>query len=200
MSKAGTCVLIGAASLALYACAKKEAPTINASMTGIMEPKAEKVWEIVSGAYNDVGDGLVASKISDHQWKEVADATAAMKERAQYLATAPHVVVAKANEPILGSQAVGQKGDIGKDWEAVGAATIQARIDANPDGFRKKAQALVDAADAMNRAAQTRDAALLYKVSSELDEVCDSCHEPFWGTDEPPPFTAKSLAKATGAR
>ncbi len=83
--------------------------------------------------------------------------------------------------------AVGSRSTYGSAWEAVDAKTVQARIDARPDLFRQKARKLVEDADAMNRASQTRDAVLLYRISSGLDETCDSCHEPFWGTDEPPP-------------
>ena len=187
MSKASAGVMAVAAALALYGCARKdETPTINASMTGIMEPQAEKIWNLSSKAYNDVGDGLDASKLTDADWKELGEAGRQLKERAQILATAPHIVVANANEPILGSQAVGTKGKLGVAWDAVSAETIQGRIDAKPDLFKQKAQALVDAGDAIYRAAQTKDLSLLYKVSSGMDEVCDSCHEPFWGTDEPP--------------
>jgi len=189
--KAG--LLIAAGSLALYGCThKEETPTINASMRGVMEPGAEKIWAIASKAYNDVGDGLVASKISDADWKAIADASGAMKARAELLANADHVVVAAANEPILGSQAAGTKGPVGAAWDAVDAKVVQARVDAKPDLFKQKMRDLVDAADAMHRASQTKDVALLYKVSSGLDETCDSCHEPFWGTDEPPAVRLKN--------
>ncbi len=61
---------------------------------------------------------------------------------------------------------------------------------------------LLDAANGMNKAAVTKDAVLLHKVASGLDDVCDGCHEPFWGTDEPPPFPRRSnkrrLAKESG--
>jgi len=188
MSKAKAGLLLAAAAVALGGCSRKDdTPTINASMTQIMEPNAEKIWDIVSTAYNEIGDGLVADKISDADWKKIGEASRALKERAEIIATAKYIRVADANEPILGSQAVGVKGKIGTDWDAVDAKTVQARIDARPDLFKQKARVLVDAADAIGRAAQTRDVALLYKVSSGMDEVCDGCHEPFWGTDEPPP-------------
>ena len=187
MLKASAGLMVAAAALALCGCTKKkEAPTINASMTDVMEPNAEKIWDTVSKAYNEIGDGLVADKLNDQDWKTIADASRALKERAQFLDKTDHIVVANANEPILGSQAVGIKGQIGPAWDAVNARTVQSRIDARPDLFKEKARVLVDAADAINRASQTKDVALLYKVSSDLDEVCDGCHEPFWGTDEPP--------------
>jgi cytochrome c556 len=194
MLKASTAIMIAATALTLYGCTHKdETPTINATMKGVMEPDAEKIWDIASNAYNDVGDGLVASKISDQDWKTIADSSRRMKENAEILATAQHIVVANANEPILGSQAVGTKSNDGAAWDAVGAATVQKRVDARPDLFKQKARKLFEDADAMYRASQTKDAALLYRISSGLDETCDSCHEPFWGTDEPPPVRAGSL-------
>jgi len=189
MLKARPCLLAIAAALLLSGCGKKEpTPTINASMTGVMEPAAQAIWDIVSNAYNDRGDALVASRITDADWKTLDRESARMKARAAVLAKADHITVAAANEPVLGSQAVGVKGNVGAAWDAVDAPQIQARIDDRHDLFRDKADDLVRAADAINRAALTKDAILLYKATSGLDEVCDGCHEPFWGTDEPPPF------------
>lgn len=179
------------ALLVLAGCGEKTKaplPTINDSMTKIMEPMAEDIWDTVSKAYNDRGDALDGTKLSEADWKRIADSSAKLKERAELIANAEHLVVAASNEPILGSQAVGTKGNIGADWDAVSAGTIQKRIDAKPELFSQKAKILVDSADQMNRAALTKDTVLLYKVASNLDEVCDGCHEPFWGTDEPPPF------------
>jgi len=175
--------------LALAGCSTKPKDefTVNASMAEIMEPMAEKIWAYASQAYNDVGDGLVAEKLSDADWKGLGEAGRRLKERAQYFAEAEKVVVAHAGQPIMGSQGVGGKKP-GNDWDPVDAATVQARIDKQPDLFRQKAQVLVGAADAVVRASMTKDAALFYKVSSEMDEVCDGCHEVFWGTDEPPAF------------
>lgn len=189
MVKARTGALIAIAMLTLSACGKQEkTPTINASMTGVMEPAAQVIWDLVSKAYNDKGDGLDATKLSDADWKGLDEASEKLQARAQIIATARHITVAAANEPILGSQAVGVKGQVGPAWDAVSARQVQARIDAKPALFAQKAHDLASAAEAINRASGARDVALLYKVSSNLDEVCDSCHEPFWGTDEPPPY------------
>ncbi|MGI4878409.1 MAG: cytochrome c [Janthinobacterium lividum] len=187
MSKTSFGVIVVSIVLALAGCAKKdEAPTLHASMKGVMEPNAETIWDLVSASYNIVGDGLVTDKLSDADWKTIADSSSLLKERADQIALAPHIVVSDAKEGILGSQDVGKPGKIGIAWDAVDAKTVQGRIDAQPELFKEKARGLANAAAAINHAAQMKDAALLYKATSGLDEVCDSCHEPFWGTDEPP--------------
>jgi hypothetical protein len=199
MLKGSAAAITAATVLLLCGCGQQAAqnqaaekpaiPTINNTMRQVMEPRAETIWNLVSNAYNDIGDGLVGSKLSDADWSKIGESAREMKERAQILVdNADHLTVAAANEPILGSQAVGIKGNIGKTWDAASVDQIHAKIAADPKLFAQKAKVLLDSADAMARAAGTHDVALLYKESSNLDEVCDGCHEPFWGTDEPPAF------------
>jgi hypothetical protein len=191
-------IILVAAALTLGACQKKAevaaaAPhTINDSMAQVMEPNAEAIWDTMSKAYNDKGDALDAAKLSEEDWKKIAASSTLMKDRAQELIDHVKDIKVTANGvPIMGEQAVGNVGPAGKDWDAVNAGTIQGRIAAKPDLFVEKARILRDAADKLNRAATTKDVALLYTVGSEMDEVCDGCHEPFWGTDQPPPFPKK---------
>jgi hypothetical protein len=186
-------VVLAAALLILASCQKKAeekvAHTINDTMAQVMEPNAEAMWDTMSKAYNDKGDALDPSKLTEDDWKKIGDASAKMTERAQELVdNVKNIEVADDHVPIMGSQAVGQKGPAGADWDAVDAKTIHGRIAAKPDLFKQKAQILLDAVTKLNRAAQTKDVAVLYAVGSEMDEVCDGCHKPFWGTDEPPPF------------
>jgi hypothetical protein len=185
-----TGVVLATLLLTLGGCQKAEekaAHTINDSMTKVMEPSAEAIWDTMSKAYNDKGDALDPSKLTEADWKTIADASAKMKARAEEIANAKSHVVAGENEPILGSQAVGTPSPPGPEWQAVDAAHVQKLVDAKPDLFKQKALALVDSMAKINRAAGSKDVAVLYSVGSELDEVCDSCHEPFWGTDVPPP-------------
>ncbi len=184
-----TGIALAAVLLVLSGCQKKAdaAHTIHDSMAEVMEPSAEAIWDTMSKGYNDKGDALDPAKFSEGDWKAMVEASAKMLARAQELANSERHVVAAAGVQIMGAQAAGQVGPSGADWDAVDAKTVQARVDANPPLFKEKALALVDAASKINRAATSKDTALLYHVASELDEVCDSCHEPFWGTDVPPP-------------
>lgn len=172
--------------LLLAACAPKPVPTINESMTKVMQPKAQVIWDITSGAFNEKGDGLVADKISQDQWNQLAEAGQQIRDRAELLGNARRVTVATPGEAIMGGYAshAGAKGT----WDAASIQQVQAAIDANPVLFKKRMKILEDAGDTVVKASGAKNAAMLYGVSANLDEVCDGCHQPFWGTDEPPPF------------
>jgi hypothetical protein len=167
-------------------------PTINASMTKVMSVEAQTVWDISSKAFNTRGDGLVGSKVSAKDWVMIAGAGRRLNERASLLANARHITVAGPGETILGADAAGQRGAIGHAWDAANAGQIQARIDANRVLFAKRARVLAQAGNDLVKASRTRDIKTLYRVSSGMDEVCDGCHKPFWGTDESPPFPKRS--------
>lgn len=200
MTRIGPGATAAMALLLLAGCNRQAtAPTINTSMTEVMEPTAQTIWDIMSSAYNARGDGLDPARLSDADWQALDKASRALKARADGLALADHLVVVADNQPILGSQAVGIKGDRGTAWDAVSARQIQSRIDAQPALFAQKARALADAAAQITQAADARNAARFYAVASGLDEVCDSCHEPFWGTDEPPPYPRGKGAAASPA-
>jgi hypothetical protein len=167
----------------------KPAPTINASMTQVMQPQAQTIWDITSKAFNDKGDGLEASKISQADWDQLAKAGAKMRDRALVLAKARHVTVTSADETIMGQAASRNVGsDQVRTWDAANPKQIQAWIDADPGLFAQRAQILAQAGDDVVKASRTKDVSTLYRVSAGLDEVCDGCHQKFWGTDDPPPF------------
>jgi hypothetical protein len=161
------------------------APTVNDSMTHVMSVDAQTIWDISSKAFNAKGDGLVAKKLGPEDWKQLGEAGKRMKERATLLATAKRVIVAGPNEQILGEDA--SKGGVKKTWDAANRKQIQALIDAKPKLFAQHAWTLVRTSESLEKAARTHDIKTVYKVSAGLDEVCDGCHKPFWGTDDPPP-------------
>jgi hypothetical protein len=167
--------------------APKEAatPTVNDSMTKVMAVHAQTIWDISSKAFNDRGDGLVAKKLNANDWKQLGEAGRGMKERGTLLAKAKRVIVATPNEQILGEDA--SKGGVKKTWDAANRVQIQALIDAKPKLFTEHAWTLVRTGADLEKASKTRDIKTVYRVSANLDEVCDGCHKPFWGTDDPPP-------------
>jgi hypothetical protein len=178
-------VLAGAFALAAQSAAL---PTINDSMTKVMSTNAQTIWDISSKAFNAKGDGLVASKVDAKDWAQLADAAKAMNARAVLLAKAPHeLVVAGPDEQVMGEDAshTGSK----KTWDAASRKQIKALIDANPALFAKRANILAAATADLVKASRTHNVKVLYRVSANLDEYCDGCHQPFWGTDEPPPVS-----------
>ena len=186
--RVGAILLASGVLLLAFGCSPKPAtPTINTSMTKVMQPDAQAIWDIASAAFNPKGDGLDGSKISDADWDKVAKAAQQLEDRALVLAKAPHVTVAGPGETILGEEASGET-NVKATWKAASAKEVQAAIDADMPLFDQRARILADAGAAALAASKTHDAAALYKMSAGLDEVCDGCHEKFWGTDDPPPF------------
>jgi hypothetical protein len=159
-------------------------PTINDSMTHVMAVDAQTIWDTSSKAFNAKGDGLDAKKLTPQDWKALGEAGRRLKERGTQLATAKRVIVAAPNEQILGEEA--SKGGVKKTWDAANRKQIQALIDAKPKLFAEHAWTLVRTGESLEKASKTHDIRTVYKVSANLDEVCDGCHKPFWGTDEPP--------------
>jgi len=164
-------------------------PSVNDSMTKVMSVNAQTIWDISSKAFNKRGDGLLASKVTAKDWAQLEQAGRAIKARALLLAQSPRsLVVQGRDEHVLGSEF--SHGGVKHTYDAANAQQIKALIDGNPKLFTKKAMILANASDDLIKASKRRDVKGLYKVSSNLDELCDGCHEPFWGTDEPPPVSA----------
>ena len=164
-------------------------PTINESMTHVMQPEAQTVWDITSRAFNDKGDGLVASNIPAADWIRLAKAGRQLRDRAHILAEkAETIEVRGAADKIMGEDAAHT--GVRQTYEAASPKQIKAYIDANPGLFAERARVLEKSGDDLLKAAHSHDIKTVYGVSSNFDEVCDGCHEKFWGTDEPPPFQA----------
>ena len=188
LNRVGVAVLAMTTLLAAGCSPKGPTPTINASMTQVIAPQTQTIWDITNRAINAKGDGLEASKISDADWVKLEKAALKLGARAHVLADAAHVTSAAPGETIMGQDAVGAPSPIGHTWDAADAKRVQAFIDAKPALFAKRAGILAQSADTIVWAARAKDSKALYREASGMDEVCDGCHQPFWGTDENPPF------------
>lgn len=180
-----------AAMVLLAGCGKKPVPSVNDSMTQVMQPQAEVIWNAASKAYNDKGDGLEATKITQADWDAVAKAGQLMRDRANTLAEAKVVTAATPKEHVMGQEAITAPSPIGHTWDAKNAGQIQAMIDKDRPLFNERARILAASMDRLVKASGAKDVKAFYEVSSNLDEDCDGCHQKFWGTDEPPPFPKK---------
>jgi hypothetical protein len=204
LNKAGVLILVSGTLMAAAAMAaapgtvSQTAPTINDSMTKVMAVHAQTIWDTSSKAFNAKGDGLVASKLTAQDWKFVGEAGRGLRDRAKTLAAPQRPRVVGPGERIMGQDAAhgGKKGT----FDAASVKQIEDLIDGNHALFIKKANILVKAGDDLDKASKTRDVKTLYRVSANLDEVCDGCHQPFWGTDETPPAPKNArVLKGPGA-
>ena len=188
LNRIAVTVLASGMLLAAGCSQKAPTPTVNASMTQVIAPQTQTIWDITNRAYNTAGDGLDPSKISPADWDQLEKAAGQLRDRALVLSKAAHITAAGRGETIMGQDASGATGKLGHTWDAASSKRVQAMIDANPALFAERARILAKAGDTIVRASQTKDVRSVYKVASGLDEDCDGCHKPFWGTDEPPPF------------
>ena len=180
--------MVSVAVLLAAGCAKQKTPTVNDSMTKVMQPEAQTIWDISSRAFNAKGDGLDPALFKPTDWVKLAKAGRKLRDRAHLLANEPDVRVTTFGETIMGENS--SHSGVRGEWDAASPTQVKAYIDANPKLFAEKARVLEKAGQDLLTAAHSYDAKGVYAVSSNLDEVCDGCHEKFWGTDEPPPFEA----------
>ena len=166
------------AALFAAGCSRKPPLTVHATMVDVVAPQAKVIWDITNPAYNSVGDGFDPAKISSDQWDKLSAAGQTLSDRGHLLAKQAHIKAAVSGATIMGEGG----------GNAAGVKEVQAFIDANPTLFAQRARILADAGETIVRAAKTHDIAPLYEVASGMDEVCDGCHKPFWGTDDPPPW------------
>lgn len=180
--------MVSGALLLAAGCAREKAPTVNDSMTKIMQPEAQTIWDISSRAFNARGDGLDPALFKPADWVKLAKAGRKLRDRAHILANDPNVQVTTFGQTMMGENS--SHSGVRGEWDAASPTQVKAYIDANPKLFSEKARVLEKAGADLLEAAHNYDAKGVYAVSSNLDEVCDGCHEKFWGTDEPPPFKA----------
>lgn len=159
-------LLCSAAQAAIPAPA---APNLHELMKKIVAVQAQAIWDVGNQAQDDKGNPD-PSKLKPADWSRVVSAGTQMKQVAQALAAAGHVMAAGPGQKI--------DGEGGPD--APTAKQVQGFIDANPQVFRAFAQALSVSMDQIVAAAQAKNAAKLFDVSGNLDQICEDCHVKFW--------------------
>lgn len=132
-------------------------------------PQAQILWDITNATLDDEGNPL-AKKMKPADWVKLKGATGALAASLEQMAAAGKITVKAPGQTLLDEDATaGAK-----------AAAIQANIDRNPNGFRQYAQSLARYVRKMEGAAAKRDLKSVYASASELDGMCESCHESFW--------------------
>lgn len=150
------------------------APNLHELMKNIVAIQTQVIWDVGNTAQNDKGDPD-ASKMKPADWTKVGAAAAKVKDAAQKLASAPHVMAAAPGQKIDGE---------GGSPGAFGAKEVQKVIDANPKVFQAFAGQLTKSMDELIVAAKAKDAQKLFDVSGRLDQECEGCHTQFWYPNE----------------
>lgn len=145
------------------------APTVIESMTQVMDPQSQAFWNASFDAMNNAGD-IVPEKLTDEQMSQMRAAVASVRDHAQQFAGADHVVVAPEGVKILNE---GMEG-------ALGAAEVQALIDADPQGFAEKSQELVTIADNVIAGLDNGDLRKLNDAAIRFNDICTECHSEYW--------------------
>ena len=144
-------------------------PNLHAQMKNVVAVQAQVIWDIGNKALGDDGNP-VASKLTAADWNQLVVAGGKVKESAQTLASAQHVMAA----------APGQKLQDEENPGASDAKTVQRLLDSNPKAFSAFAAAMASNMDGLVAAARARDLTKVNDLSGTLDQICEQCHKQFW--------------------
>lgn len=144
-------------------------PNLHALMKNVVAVQAQVIWDIDNKSLGDDGNPA-ASKLTAADWNQLVAAAGKVKEGAQALASAEHVMAAAPGQKL---QDEGNPG-------ASDVKTVQRLIDSNPKAFSAFATAMATSMDGLVAAARARNIAKTNDLSGALDEICEQCHKQFW--------------------
>ena len=147
---------------------------VREGMLGAINPPITAIWDLQVEVMDD--DGNFDAKLMDEaKWAALLEQARALDLAAKAMAAAPAYA---ATDPL---------GTLGDAPEGTDLDAIQARLAANPDGYRTLAQALAGNTTAMVAAAEARDTAALTQLVNDSQPVCKACHDVFWYPEENQP-------------
>ena len=138
-------------------------------MKNVVAVQTQVIWDVSNGAQDEQGNPD-ASKLTAADWNKIVAAAGKAKQASQTLAQADHVIAAAPGVKIEGE---GNEG-------SASAKQVQAALDKNPAEFRTDSTALATTMDQIATAAKAKNAAKVFELSGNLDQVCENCHQKFW--------------------
>jgi len=162
------------AGAALASCQTAEVPEqagvvfTRESMVAEINPAALEIWEVSNNALADTG-GLDPALMDEAAWAKLQEAAQMLEFHSRRLEQA-RTLSAGGPDVVTGEVPPGVST----------RAEIQAKIDADPEGFRELSQLMAERARALADAAKARDAARAGDLALALDEPCQSCHQRYW--------------------
>lgn len=151
------------------ASAPPAARSVHASMSQVVQPQTNAIWDVTNNAMTDAGEPDPA-KIKPGDWAKLEAAGKALMEESLLLARAETITVADPGVKIMNEDVEG----------GTPAALVQRHIDADRAGFSAQAQKLADIGDAVARGAQAKNAGQVFEAAEGLDQACETCHMQFW--------------------
>jgi cytochrome c556 len=156
--------------VAAYEVHSAAAPAdVHDLMKNVVAVQTQVIWDVSNGAQDDKGNPD-PSKLTTADWNKIIDAAGKARQASQTLAKADHVI---ASAPGVKIEGEGNEG-------SAGAKQVQAAIDKNPAEFRTDSAALATTMEQIATAAKAKDAAKVFELSGNLDQVCEACHQKFW--------------------
>jgi cytochrome c556 len=166
-----TRLLLGCGAIFAIAAAGNTAPAA-ANLHELMKDVAVQtqiIWDIGNRAMDEEGNPD-PSKLAEADWAQIASAGTKVKDAAKTMAEARQIVGAAPGQKIQGE---GNPGSFS-------ARDVEKAIADNPRAFSAFAQQLAGSMDEITRAARLRNAAKVFDVAGQLDQVCEQCHMRFW--------------------
>lgn len=162
------CGCAGAAAASLGPNGATPAP-LQALMQTRIDSAADTLWDAVALIVAERGEGNRGSPTSA-KWQDVRQSAQALVEAASELSIPGQRVTVPGQPPRAPAGSPGE----------IDAPSIQRRIDADPMGFVRLAQALGSASQKALAAIDTKDADGLAKAGGLIDAACESCHALYW--------------------
>ena len=159
--------------------------TIKELMQSVIDPSADVVWLSVTTVQSSKGTEDIAPK-NDEEWKKVRHGAVALMEGANLL-----IVPGRHVAP------PGEKSETpGVELEPT---EMEALINKDIPAFRMRAKALHDAAYAVLKAIDAKDAPKVFELGEQIDTACENCHKQYWYPNEKIPPVPGETAE-TGAK
>jgi cytochrome c556 len=156
-------------AMGAFAASTATPPNLHALMKNVVAVQAQVIWDTGNKALGDDGNPD-ASKLTAADWNRLVEAAEKVRQGAQALAGAEHVMAAAPGQKL---QDEGNPG-------ASDAKTVQRLIDANPKAFSAFATTMATNMDGLVAAVRARDLTKVNDLSGALDEICEQCHKQFW--------------------
>ena len=161
--------------------------SVRELMEHVIDPTAD--WIFDAAVVDITPTGVAETRpTSDEDWLKVERGALLLAE-ASNLLKMPRAMAPPGSEVT--------PAEPGKPAPELSPAEIQAKIDHDPALWNSHADGLRTAALASLPVIRTRNADALFKIGTQIDDACESCHREFWYPGDKPLVEAERRKRAT---